>query len=563
MGNRVAVMKRKHTMSNSRNRGGVRAERSRKAQRGRSLLRPGHRGLIAGLLLAIFLGTALLVWGLLVWFDPPDSAPNIPASRSAGMAAVVSEQPATGNTPGRQSVQAAHSDGLPVVSNAGEISATQNLPGEKVLQVETAAGLPGVPATAETGLPGCLGADFPASDTIDDTQDFVRWLAAYKRDAQANGISEHTISAAFRNIRPIQKVIELDRRQSEYTLTFSRYLDNNISRQRISRGRAMLKKYSKVLRKVGEKYGVQPRFLVALWAMESNFGQNTGGFSTIAALTTLAFEGRRREFFTRELLCALQILDEGHITVGQMKGSWAGAMGQPQFIPSTFVQYAVDGDGDGRYDIWKNPADVFASAANYLSSIGWDRDYTWGREVRLSREFDPYLARYSEQKLIEQWHRLGVTKARGGVLPTQIKIKGSIILPSGIAGPAFLVYQNFRVLREWNRSLNYALVVGHLSDRLRQDDPGPLKVKGPKDESSMSRQEVIKMQQALSEQGWYNDKIDGMAGLKTREAIREFQKHLRLPADAYPSAATLKFLWSAVDEQQPGNGDARSPLSQP
>ncbi len=249
-------------------------------------------------------------------------------------------------------------------------------------------------------------------------------------------------------------------------------------------------------------YGVQPQILIALWAMESNFGKNMGNFSTI---NTLAHEGRRHNFFRNELMCALHILEEGHISVDKMKSSWAGAMGQPQFMPSTFFYYSADGNADNKKDIWHNKADVFASAANYLKEVGWKFGQSWGLEVKLPKTFDPYQASLAEEKFLIEWHSLGVKKANGQQLSINDEIKGSIILPSGIKGSAFLVFHNFRVIREWNKSTNYALTIGHLSDRLMGERI--LIGKAPKGEKPLTREQALSLQRNLKKLGFYEDKV--------------------------------------------------------
>jgi membrane-bound lytic murein transglycosylase B len=379
-----------------------------------------------------------------------------------------------------------------------------------------------------------LPANIQDENYLDNNISFKQWLAIFKNEAISIGLSDTTI-AALSNINPIQKVIDLDRSQAEYSTTFFQYLNNSISAARIATGKQMLNKYRTLLTNIKEQYGVQPQVLIALWAMESNFGKNMGNFSTINTLATLAHDGRRPNFFRNELLCALHIIEQKHIFAADMKSSWAGAMGQPQFMPSTFYYYAVDGDKDGKKDIWHNVTDVFASAANYLKEMGWQFEQDWGLEVKLPNNFDFYQASLAEQKSLQEWHELGVTKANGQALSGNTK--GSIMLPSGGEGPAFLVLQNFRVLREWNRSINYALTVGHLSDRLVDKDR--IIGKAPKDEKPLSRQEILTLQRNLQILGFYHDKIDGMIGLHSRTAIREYQKSRGLPADAYPSQLVI------------------------
>ena len=296
-------------------------------------------------------------------------------------------------------------------------------------------------------------------------QTFEAWLAELRSEALGAGIREVTLDASFAGVEPIPRVIELDRRQPESTLTFEQYVERIVSDTRIVRGRARLAENSPLLQEVAAKFGVQPRFIVALWGIETNFGQNTGGFPVIGALATLAYDGRRSQFFRRELLDALRIVDQGHISPENMKGSWAGAMGQNQFMPSSFMNFAYDYNGDGAKDIWNTSADVFASAANYLSGVGWRDDITWGREVRLPEGFDPALADLKVVKNLSEWQALGVRRNDGSDLPTR-DIPASVIFPGEVGGPAYLVYDNYRALLRWNRSLYFATAVGLLSDKI-------------------------------------------------------------------------------------------------
>ncbi|MBO6865350.1 MAG: lytic murein transglycosylase, partial [Alphaproteobacteria bacterium] len=258
------------------------------------------------------------------------------------------------------------------------------------------------------------------------TTEFQTWLEGVRSEGLAKGLKPATLDSALNGLQPIERVLELDRRQPEFTRTFWGYLDSFVTEDRIRRGRDLLRRHAALLDQVAKTYGVQPRFLVAFWGMETNFGDYTGGFPVIGAVATLAHDERRSDFFRAELFHALKIVDEGHIAVADMKGSWAGAMGQPQFMPSTFTGYATDGNGDGRKDIWTTLPDVFASAANYLSKIGWDDTETWGREVRLPAGFDLETADLSVHKHISEWQALGVRRANGADLPVA-DIEGSII----------------------------------------------------------------------------------------------------------------------------------------
>lgn len=368
------------------------------------------------------------------------------------------------------------------------------------------------------------------------------WLDGVKREAASRGISQATISAALSGWRPVDRILELDRRQAEFSQTFWTYIGRAVTDVRVERGKSLLRQHRKLLDRIRRRYGVQPRFLVALWGLESNFGDNSGGFRVVDSLATLAYDPRRADFFRGELFNALRILDEGHIPLSGMNGSWAGAMGQMQFMPSTFLGHAVDQNGDGRRDIWTDLPDIFGSAASYLRGIGWKGDEKWGREVRLPTGFDWDLASLDTEKTVSEWAALGVRRADGGGLP-RAAVRGSIILPGGHRGPAFLVYRNFRTTMIWNRSINYALAVGHLSDRLIGQ--GPLLTPKPADDRPMRRTEIQEIQQILAGLGFDVGRPDGLAGARTRKALRAFQKTAGLPADGYPTPALLARLRGA------------------
>lgn len=370
--------------------------------------------------------------------------------------------------------------------------------------------------------------------------DFDTWLAGLKQEAIRRGIRAETVEAALAGVEPLPEVIQRDRSQREFTLTFTRYMRGAVTEGRVAKARELLEQNRALLEKVAAQYGVQPRFLVSFWGLESNFGQHTGGYSVVAALATLAHEGRRHDFFRAQLLDALQILDEGHISVAEMTGSWAGAMGQLQFIPSTFVNFAVDYDGDGHRDIWHSLPDIFASAANYLSQEGWKGDRTWGRQVSLPIEFDYSLASLGEHKTLGEWAALGLRREDGGPLPLVDGIEASLVLPAGQRGPAFLIYENFRTILVWNRSILYALSVGHLADRI--NGAPALSAASLPDEEPLSLKSIEEMQALLNARGYEAGKPDGLVGPKTREALRAFQAAQGLPADGYPTKEVIDLL---------------------
>jgi peptidoglycan lytic transglycosylase B len=302
---------------------------------------------------------------------------------------------------------------------------------------------------------------------------FEDWLAALRTEAAQRGFSTRTVDHTLAHAVLIPRVVELDHQQPEVTLTFEQYLARVVNDARAAKARQKLAENRALLQRVAHRYGVQPRFIVALWGIETNFGQITGGFSVIDALMTLAYDGRRSAFFRQELFNALSIVQNRGIPPREMRGSWAGAMGQSQFMPSTYLAHAVDFDGDGKADIWNSHADVFASIAHYLSDLGWRADETWGRAVRLPDGFDTALINGvrldKPARPLAGWESLGIRRAEGGALPRR-DVAAWLIQPSGAgAGElAYLVYSNYRALLQWNRSLFFATAVGYLADRIDQ-----------------------------------------------------------------------------------------------
>jgi len=324
---------------------------------------------------------------------------------------------------------------------------------------------PAVPAV-ESPTVGAAPAEVPVAPA---EMGFESFLAQVRADALAAGLRPATLNAALSGARHLDRVIELDRRQPEFTLTFRTYLDRIVTPDRVAEGRRRLAENGALLKEIERRYGVPARVAVALWGIETGFGRNMGGMPVVSSLATLAYDGRRAAYFRTELMNALTILDQGHISAPAMVGSWAGAMGQCQFMPSTFLKFAVDWDGDGRRDIWTNRADALASAANYLSAEGWDAATGWGRAVRLPRTLTAAQIGLDRVRTLEEWSRLGVRAADGGPLP-QKTLRAAIVIaesPKGSGvGPAFLVYDNFRTLMKWNRSIFFALAAGHLADRI-------------------------------------------------------------------------------------------------
>jgi len=306
------------------------------------------------------------------------------------------------------------------------------------------------------------------TNLLSNELDYSVWLEKFKIRAEKSGISKVTIDETLNQVKIIPRVIELDRKQPEFTLTLSQYLNNVVSSKRKKKGISKIRENWTLLEDISKEYNVQPRFIVALWGIETDFGRISGGFPVINSLVTLAYDGRRGEYFSKELINALKIIDQGHISYDEMVGSWAGAMGQTQFMPSSFLSYAQDYNNDGRKDIWKSKEDALASAANYLSKLKWDNNETWGREVKVNNDFnisnDELTLR--NKKKISEWQILGVRRIDGRDLPKK-NVGGYLIkINDNNKERYFLVYKNFKKILKWNTSNYFAIAVGILSDSI-------------------------------------------------------------------------------------------------
>lgn len=367
---------------------------------------------------------------------------------------------------------------------------------------------------------------------------FTAWLARFRQEARAAGISSATLSRALDDIRYRPRVIELDRSQPEFVRPIWQYLDSAVSAQRVTTGRARLAEHRDTARRMEQQYGVPAEVIVAIWGIESNYGGNFGDFSTLEALATLAHDGRRRDFARGELLAALRIIDAGDIAPGRMLGSWAGAMGHTQFIPSSFEAYARDGDGDGRRDIWGSIPDVMASTAYYLERSGWRAGEPWGVEVALPEGFDYAQTELSQRRSSRAWSAQGVRPVGGGALPAFDE--AAVIAPAGARGPAFLVGPNFRVILRYNNATSYALAVGNLADEIAGRDG----VIGgwPRDEQPLARADVREMQHALNARGFEVGTPDGILGPNTRRGLREYQASIGEVPDGFATRRLLERL---------------------
>lgn len=410
-----------------------------------------------------------------------------------------------------------------------------------------------VPAPTTPGLPRAPGASAATSQATaappapgraasaqadDRSPAFAAWLSQFRQQALAAGIQESTLRAALDPARYLPAVVERDRSQPEFTRSVWDYLDTAVSPQRVTRGQTKRQEAAAAADAAAARYGVPAEVLVAVWGMESNFGSNYGDIATIDALATLGFDGRRADWARQQLIAALRIVQNGDIDAAHMIGSWAGAMGQTQFLPTNFLAYAVDADGDGRRDIWGSMADVMASTGNFLMREGWQRGQTWGAEVRLPAGFDLARADPSVRQSSAQWAAEGVSAATGGPLPELSD--AYLLLPAGARGPAFLVGPNFRALLRYNNATSYALGVGLLAQRIA-GGPGVI-AEWPRDLPPLGRSDMLALQQALAARGFDPGTPDGLLGPATRGAIRAWQRSSGQPADGYPTQQMLQQL---------------------
>lgn len=361
--------------------------------------------------------------------------------------------------------------------------------------------------------------------------EFATCVADLRETAATEGVS----ADALAEVQPVERVLELDRDQPEFTTTLADYLGRRVTDARVERGRELLKEHEALLAEIYREYGVPPRYLVAFWGLETNFGAYFGSMSVLDAVTTLACDARRSDYYTSQVLAALRIIQEDALERQDLQGSWAGAMGHVQFMPEAFLRYAVDHDGDGRRDLWGSVPDAMASAAHFLRELGWQPGWRWGREVLLPAEFPYELAGYDPRPLAE-WKRLAVRTAYGHALASD-ETEASLLVLAGHEGPAFLVYDNFHAIMRWNRSEFYAIAVGHLADRLagREGLTRPPPANAP----PLARAEVIALQRELEARGFDPGPTDGIPGPQTRQAIRRFQQAHGMIADGFASRALM------------------------
>ena len=365
------------------------------------------------------------------------------------------------------------------------------------------------------------------------------WVAAFRPRAEAKGISPATLDTAFRSAGFLPDVIDKDRNQTEFTRSLEDYLAIAASEERVSKGRAALRAYGPVLAEIEARYGVEPNVVVAVWGMESFYGERRGDVPVISALSTLAYEGRRGEFFEQQLVAALKILQNGDTVPANMTGSWAGAMGHTQFIPTSYLAYAVDFTGDGRRDIWSDdPTDALASTAAYLSRSGWTRGQPWGVEVQLPSGFNMGQTGRGRTRSTADWAAQGVRDMAGRAVPNHGP--AAIIAPAGASGPAFMIFSNFGVIARYNNAESYVIGVGHLSDRLAGGPP--IQATFPPDAQGMTIADRQALQRKLTAAGFDTEGSDGVIGPKTRAAISAFQQRNGLAVTGEPTLALLEAL---------------------
>lgn len=360
---------------------------------------------------------------------------------------------------------------------------------------------------------------------------FAGCITTLQTRARSEGLSDDTINSTVANLQFVPKVIELDQQQPEFSQTFANYFNKRATDWRVNEGRRLLQKHRVLLDKLAQEYGVPPQYILSFWGLETNYGSYKGKMSVLDSLATLACEPRRSSYFTTELMQALKLKEKYNFDKGTMVGSWAGAMGHTQFMPSAYAKYAIDGDGDGKADLWNSTADALTSAANFLQHLGWQRNQRWGREVLLPAHFS-YDHLGAKQALpLSAWAKQAVVQTNGQPLPA-VDINAALYLPAGHTGPAFLGYENFNVIMRWNRSEFYAITVGHLADRINGGEP--LKV-SPPEQPRLSREQVKLLQAKLNEAGFDVGKPDGVLGRNSAAGIQAFQRSQNMVADGFPS----------------------------
>ena len=369
--------------------------------------------------------------------------------------------------------------------------------------------------------------------------DFQACLQTIKAEALRQGVPAEIADRALQGLTPDQKVIDLDSRQPEFSLTYAKYVGSSVSPERIAKGQQKMAQNRALLDAIQGEYDVPPQYIMAFWGLETNYGGYMGDFQVVRSVATLGCMTKRTAFFSNETVQALRILVMDRMTREQLRGSWAGAMGNMQFMPSTFVKWGVDRDGNGKIDLWTSLPDSFASAANFLRGIGFKPGLPSSEEVFLPQGFPLDQADSTIEKPVRAWAAMGVKRAGNAPLPN-VDDPSSITLPAGWRGPAFILYPNFKAVMNWNRSTLYALAVGILAQQIAGGPP--VMQAAPADDEPLSRDTVIDLQSRLAKLGLYTDETDGLLGPKTRSAVRLFQKQAGLPADGHPTPDVVRRL---------------------
>lgn len=369
---------------------------------------------------------------------------------------------------------------------------------------------------------------FLTTSVFANSQSFEDFLNQVRKTATEQGVSKATIDKAFFGLTPNLDILKSDSTQAEFNQNFWHYVNKRVSQVRLNNGNDTLKQNASLLNKTSQKYGVPAYVLVAFLGLESNYGNYMGNENLVRSLATLAYDPRRSGFFTKEFIALLKLIDKNTIPL-DAKGSWAGAMGAVQFMPTNVIAYGVDANNDGKVNLWNDKEDIYASAANFLKKLGWKKREKWGREASIPKNFDYRLTGLETKRTVNEWAALGVLRGNGSRLPNS-NFKASLIVPMGHRGPAFLVYRNFDTILGWNRSILYALSVAYLSDRLNGN--GKLTAKSI-DEPLLSKVDVLQIQNTLNLLGYNTGTPDGMVGPKTRQATRMFQSDIGLVADGY------------------------------
>jgi lytic murein transglycosylase len=387
---------------------------------------------------------------------------------------------------------------------------------------------------------GCLllaAAAGPCAAACTNTGSFERWLSNFRSEAKSKGISARALSA-LDSVTFDPSVIASDNRQSVFSQSFLEFSDRMVAKYRIDKGRALIAKYKPIFDKIDQQFGVPAPVIVAFWALETDFGAGLGNTSTLRSLATLAYDCRRPEKFRAELLDALRVIDRGDLQPEEMRGPWAGEIGQTQFVPSIYFKYGVDFDGDGRVDLIHSVPDVLASSANYLKGLGWRRDEPWLKEVRVPEKMEWAEADLNIDRTVGEWTRMGVRFVEGGGVGDDLP--AALLLPMGRNGPAFLAFHNFKVYLEWNQSLVYCTTAAYLATRIA----GAPAVSRGHGVVPFGYQETKELQSLLKSRGFYAGEVDGKLGIATRASVKQAQLKLGLPADSYPSPELVARLQS-------------------